>query len=313
MEAARSNFGPASVYHDIRPHFPKHVFERVLQHTRQTEDGLIHALDVGCGTGRAALTLAQEGCDSVIAADPDAEMLAVLARAAGDANLDRRIRLMQRSGECLEGIPSGSVNLITCFDSFHWMDRTKALREFSRVLRPRGLLAVAWNDLCALETINTRFRVPLPNRLWKGAFSSTGLFRCGEPEIIEHSYHCDPAALLSLCRTYRFGNLRPRPGQPGHLITSAGTHAFEHEEPAETLARELLLAHQEDACGKCDEDPTPIPLAYSTKLYLARKISDAERSQSDSLAGRSSQRQHKKHLIRTVSRSAMRVFAKIAR
>lgn len=37
------------------------------------------------------------------------------------------------------GLPDDSVDIITCSQSFHWMEPQSTLREFARVPRPGGI------------------------------------------------------------------------------------------------------------------------------------------------------------------------------
>jgi ubiquinone/menaquinone biosynthesis C-methylase UbiE len=44
------------------------------------------------------------------------------------------------------GLPDASVDLVSCFQAFHWFDPTPTLLEFHRILKPTGRLAVVWNN-----------------------------------------------------------------------------------------------------------------------------------------------------------------------
>jgi SAM-dependent methyltransferase len=94
------------------------------------------ALDVGCGTGFVTRTLRGRGW-RVVGADFSAPMLAA-ARAAGDAP-----PLVRARGEALP-VVSGSVSLVCCGTSFHWLAPAAALAEFRRVLAPGGWVALFW-------------------------------------------------------------------------------------------------------------------------------------------------------------------------
>lgn len=39
-----------------------------------------------------------------------------------------------------------SVDLVTCFQAFHWFDPQPTLQEFARILKPSGRLAAVWNN-----------------------------------------------------------------------------------------------------------------------------------------------------------------------
>ncbi|EGJ28726.1 methylase involved in ubiquinone/menaquinone biosynthesis [Moorena producens 3L] len=43
-------------------------------------------------------------------------------------------------------LPDASIDLVACFQSFHWFDPEPTLLEFRRILKPTGQLAVVWND-----------------------------------------------------------------------------------------------------------------------------------------------------------------------
>jgi ubiquinone/menaquinone biosynthesis C-methylase UbiE len=43
-------------------------------------------------------------------------------------------------------LPTSSVDFITAGQAFHWFDRQKARREFSRILKPAGWVVIIWNE-----------------------------------------------------------------------------------------------------------------------------------------------------------------------
>jgi len=43
-------------------------------------------------------------------------------------------------------LPDASVDLVTCFQAFHWFNPELSLLEFRRILKPSGRLALVWNN-----------------------------------------------------------------------------------------------------------------------------------------------------------------------
>jgi ubiquinone/menaquinone biosynthesis C-methylase UbiE len=95
-------------------------------------------LDLGAGTGKLTRLLV-ERFPEVYAVEPLAGMRAVLAR-----NVPRATVL---PGDA-ERIPldDGSVDAVFVAEAFHWFDSKAAVLEIARVLRPNGLLVVAFNE-----------------------------------------------------------------------------------------------------------------------------------------------------------------------
>jgi SAM-dependent methyltransferase len=100
-------------------------------------------LDFGCATGWFTLGLADMGCHAVgVDVAPSALRLA-------EQLLERRgspprgsVRFAQTAGHALP-LENDSVDRILCFDSFHHVkDQAATLREFARVLRPGGRIAM---------------------------------------------------------------------------------------------------------------------------------------------------------------------------
>ncbi len=98
--------------------------------------------DIGCGTGLSSF-IWQSRADRVIGVEPNDDMRSVAER--------KRERLADSTGtrfdfvsgysNSLPFLASGSVDLVTCSQSFHWMEPASTLAEAARVLRSGGVFA----------------------------------------------------------------------------------------------------------------------------------------------------------------------------
>lgn len=96
--------------------------------------------DIAAGTGLFTQSLLERGYP-VVAIEPNAPMRKVAAT-----------RLAHfRTVECIEGtaeastLESATVDLVTVAQAFHWFDVDASRREFLRILKPKGQVALIWN------------------------------------------------------------------------------------------------------------------------------------------------------------------------
>ena len=97
-------------------------------------------LDVGTGTGVLAVMLAP-AVQSVVAVDPDAEMLSEGRRAADAANISNIYWLRSRAEE-LRDLELGTSHVAVFGQSFQWTDRTQAAEIIYDLLKPRGVIVL---------------------------------------------------------------------------------------------------------------------------------------------------------------------------
>lgn len=121
-------------YVKYRPSYPAGAIEAIL--AGLGEPSQLTAADIGAGTGISSRLLAETGV-RVLAIEPNAEM-----RQA--AEIHPLVELREGTSEATN-LPESSVDLVTCFQSFHWFNPVLALPEFRRILKPSGRLAVVWN------------------------------------------------------------------------------------------------------------------------------------------------------------------------
>jgi SAM-dependent methyltransferase len=132
VEGERLSFGnTADRYDRARPSYPTEAAVWLAGTTQA------RVLELGAGTGKLTAQLVALGHE-VVATDPDDRMLRLLAARAPGAHV------CTGSAERIP-VASRSVDVVVAAQSFHWFDRTKALPEIARVLRPGGVLALVWN------------------------------------------------------------------------------------------------------------------------------------------------------------------------
>ncbi|MBD1841984.1 methyltransferase domain-containing protein [Cyanobacteria bacterium FACHB-63] len=124
----------ATDYQKYRPSYPKAAIDKILSDLGDPTQ--LTAADVGAGTGISARLLSDRGLQ-VWAIEPNAAM-------STEAEPYPRVEFRQATAEHTE-LPNQSVNLVTCFQSFHWFEPEQALQEFRRILKPGGRLALIWN------------------------------------------------------------------------------------------------------------------------------------------------------------------------
>lgn len=130
--------GRAERYARFRPDYPPFVLD-VLR----TECGLraSHVVaDVGCGTGKLAERLIENG-NFVYGIEPNEEMWRKLHSLLGH---HKRFVAVQARAEDT-ALPPASVDFVTAAQSFHWFAPEEARREFLRILRPGGWIVAVWH------------------------------------------------------------------------------------------------------------------------------------------------------------------------
>lgn len=124
----------AGDYAKYRPTYPQAAIDWILEGIGAPT--ALRVADIGAGTGISSRLFADRGAQ-VVAVDPNPEMLA-------QAQRHTRIRFVVATAE-ETGLPTGSFNLVTCFQAFHWFKPVAAFAEFKRILKPRGRIAAGWN------------------------------------------------------------------------------------------------------------------------------------------------------------------------
>lgn len=125
----------AEDYAKYRPSYPDAVIDRIIADLGNPAE--LMAADVGAGTGIASRMLADRRI-KVIAIEPNAAMRQV-------ARSHPLVEFRDGSAEDTN-LADAAVGLVTCFQAFHWFNPESTLKEFSRILKPKGKLAAVWHN-----------------------------------------------------------------------------------------------------------------------------------------------------------------------
>ena len=126
-------------YAKFRPGYPAGVIEILKRDCGLNETSVI--ADVGSGTGILSEMFLQNG-NSVFAIEPNAAM-----RQVAERFLQRyeKFRSINAAAEATT-LETESVDFVTAAQAFHWFDRSRAKREFARILKPAGWVVLIWNE-----------------------------------------------------------------------------------------------------------------------------------------------------------------------
>lgn len=154
-------------------------------------------LDVGAGTGRLAVPLAQAG-HRVTAVEPSPRMLGVLVRKAAEAGVAGRIRALQRGIQAIteDDVAGGDHDAAVCvFSAAHHLvedtDLARGLAQVWRCLRPGGSLLLGLHTPALLDAFReARWQTAeLPEAGGPVRWCLGARPRVGRPQVLET--HCE--------------------------------------------------------------------------------------------------------------------------
>jgi SAM-dependent methyltransferase len=175
-ELARSFEHTAEAYERGRPGYA----EAALDALGLPSDAVV--LDLAAGTGKLTRQLVHRFA-RVIAVEPLDGMRAVLERVVPEAEA------VPGRADAIP-LPDDSIDAVFVGEAFHWFADDATLREIARVLQPRGILAILFNQVAG------EFEPELPKAFWEKYHAhaiekppeqtvSTGLWRAPFPGPFE--------------------------------------------------------------------------------------------------------------------------------
>jgi ubiquinone/menaquinone biosynthesis C-methylase UbiE len=125
--------GFAEHYDAYRPRPPDILLDAIVRYATNARPSRV--VDLGSGTGLSTRAWAERAHD-VVGVEANAAMLAVAEENTDQANV-RYVEAFANE----TGMPDEFADLVTCSQSFHWMEPVSTLGEAARVLKPGGVFA----------------------------------------------------------------------------------------------------------------------------------------------------------------------------
>lgn len=128
--------GFQDTYNRYRPKAPRLVVDILTAYLGERPRRVV---DLGCGTGLSTFVWMHDA-DEVIGVEPSDDMRNTAEQALSAEPRAKHISFLKAYSNQLP-MDDASVDIVTCSQSFHWMEPTTTLREVARILRPGGVFA----------------------------------------------------------------------------------------------------------------------------------------------------------------------------
>jgi ubiquinone/menaquinone biosynthesis C-methylase UbiE len=206
--------GFAEHYDAFRPKPPPVLLDALTRYAGGPPLQLV--VDLGSGTGLSTRAWA-ERAQEIVGVEPNPAMLAV----AEAQTPQKSVRFVESFADAT-GMPAGAADLVTCSQSFHWMERGPALAEAARILRAGGVFAAYDYDIPPLvdpeidavfaDHLALRRKFREVNKLRAGwtrtpkaehldAIRESGRFRHAREVVLHDEQEVDAARILGLARS----------------------------------------------------------------------------------------------------------------
>jgi SAM-dependent methyltransferase len=243
--------GLAERYQRYRPSYPDVAIDRIVQQCGLGPASL--QVDVGCGTGISSRLFAARGVP-VLGIEPNADMRAQAEAVAVPAGQPRP-EYRAGTGEAT-GLPDGVADLVLAAQAFHWINAEAGLREFHRILKPGGWVALMWNERDEADPFTAAYGDVI--RSVPGATAVEGpRGRAGEPLLVS------PLFRDGSRQTFAGEQAVDEEGLLGRAFSAS--YVPQQGPAAEEVARRLR-----ELFGRWQRQGRVV-LRYETSLYLARR------------------------------------------
>lgn len=236
-------------YLRYRPGYPAEILDLLKNECGLTPESVV--ADIASGTGIFTRLLLENG-NQVYGVEPNAEM-----RRAGEQFLAAHPRFVSVAGTAeATTLPDHSIDVATAAQAAHWFERAKARREFVRILKPGGWVALVWNER---QTDATPFLRAYEKLLLTYGTDYNEVRHERTTAEIDGFFAPSPFQ----ARAFEMGQSFDYPGLEGRLLSSSYTPLPEHPNYAPMLQdlRRIFTEHERDG---------QVTLLYTTRVFYGR-------------------------------------------
>lgn len=236
-------------YVTYRPGYPE-ALVGFLENEYGLKPGSLLA-DIGSGTGISSALFLRKGY-RVIGVEPNTEMREKSEELLGS---DPAFTAVDGTAE-QTGLAGASIDALIAGQAFHWFDRNKTREEFTRILKPGGLVALIWNERLTASDFERDYDQLI---IRHGKDYVQVDHRNIDLDKIEAFFHPDPVTLTVFPNHQDFDF----PGLEGRLLSSSYMPA-KNEPGYKAMSADLkALFDQYQQHGR-------IRINYDTKVFAGR-------------------------------------------
>jgi SAM-dependent methyltransferase len=232
-------------YVRYRPRYPQAVLETLQTNCGLTKTSVI--ADVASGTGILTELFLQNG-NVVYGVEPNRDMCEAAERLLKEYSNFKSVVGTAEETTLVEK----SVDFVTVGQAFHWFEQDKARREFERVLKPQGWVALVWNERRDKDSLDHAYEQLVQK--YSDDYAEVHHKRIDNSVLQDFFGGEFQKRTLENHQLFDFGGLK------GRLLSSSYSPEVGHPQHAPMLAelREIFDAHQVNG---------HVTVFYDTNLY----------------------------------------------
>lgn len=135
----------AQMYGDVRPAYPKQLFEDIRMNCKT--HNLTNILEIGTGTGIATKLLLDFSLP-ITTIEPGENLLDIAKR-----NLDNEQQVTFIHSTFEEFEATKKYDLIFSATAFHWLDKELKYKKTNNILQDNGFLVLVWNNFLQYDSV----------------------------------------------------------------------------------------------------------------------------------------------------------------